>query len=177
MIGKAVRYIGLLQEGWQDANSMWEGLLGDTWAMCWNGWCVCAQSTLVWMEKATFTHSVLQNLSNEMTLFSLWHSDVMQSPFEFDLCSGRHCLMPTWEWEASYSSLLAMWRHNKKAIIMVSTAVFFFSFILGSTECDLHWSDIAIYIHGNGWNIQNIDEILFCMQKCEFLSKKEQYHP
>jgi hypothetical protein len=25
--------------------------------------------------------------------------------------------------------------------------VFFFSFILGNIDCDLHWSNIAIYIH------------------------------
>jgi hypothetical protein len=48
--------------------------------------------------------------------------------------------------------------------------VFFYSFILGSTECDPHWSDIAIYIHINGRNIQNIDENLNFIQKCEYSS-------
>jgi len=36
----------------------------------------------------------------------------------------------------------------------------FFSYILGSAESDLHWSDEAIYIHGHGCTIQREDENL-----------------
>jgi hypothetical protein len=50
--------------------------------------------------------------------------------------------------------------------------VFFFSFILGSTKCRSSLEQHS-YLHPqNGWNIQNIDEFLFFIQKCEYSSKK-----